>query len=180
MTRLVLASKSPRRSEILKTAGFEFTVRTAPTDESLPENISPKEAVMLLAKRKAEAVKREKDEIILGADTLVCLEGKILGKPQSRSEAQKMLEALSGKTHYVYTGVCGIDSEGETLFCEETAVKFSQMDKEEISAYLDTGESMDKAGAYGIQGYASRFIEGIKGDYFNVVGLPLRAVYEKI
>lgn len=178
--RLVLASKSPRRAEILKNAGVDFTVRVQDADETLPADISPENAVMYLAEIKARAVKSEKGEIVLGADTVVVLNGKILGKPNSREQAFSMLRALSGKTHSVFTGVCAVSDEKTEKFFEKTDVTFLEISDSEINGYIDTGEPFDKAGAYGIQGFASKFVKSINGDYFNVVGLPICKIYEKI
>ncbi len=178
--KLVLASKSPRRSEILKNAGVEFTVRTADADETIKDGTPPDEAVVFLAARKAMAVPRSEDETVLGADTIVVLNGKILGKPRDREDAFNMLRALSGRVHSVFTGVCAIGNGVSITFAEETKVEFYPLTDEEIYTYINTNEPYDKAGAYGIQGIASKFIRGIEGDYFNVVGLPVSAVYEKI
>lgn len=177
--KLVLASKSPRRSDILKTAGFDFTVRVADADETIPNGTSPEDAVVLLSVRKAMAVERTEDETVLGADTIVVLDNKILGKPQDREEAYNMLRSLSGQVHSVFTGVCVIEKGKTKTLCEETQVEFLPLTDEEIYTYIDTGDCYDKAGAYGIQGYASKFVKRINGDYFNVVGLPICAIYEK-
>lgn len=178
--KLVLASKSPRRSEILKNAGIDFTVRVADADETIPEGTSPEDAVVFLAARKAMAVERAEDETVLGADTVVVLDGEILGKPKNREDAYNMLKSLSGRVHSVFTGVCAIGNGVSMTFAEETKVEFYKLTDEEINTYINTDEPYDKAGAYGIQGLASKFIRGIEGDYFNVVGLPLSAIYQKI
>lgn len=178
--KLVLASKSPRRSEILKIAGIDFTVRVADADETIPEGTSPEDAVVFLAARKAMAVERAEDETVLGADTVVVLDGEILGKPKNREDAYNMLKSLSGRVHSVFTGVCAIGNGASMTFAEETRVEFYKLTDEEINTYINTDEPYDKAGAYGIQGLASKFIRGIEGDYFNVVGLPLSAIYQKI
>lgn len=178
--KIVLASKSPRRKEILENAGYEIEIRVSSADETLPKGISPEEAVCYLAEKKAETVKRGKDEVVIGADTVVVLDGEILGKPNNTEQAVSMLKALSGKEHTVYTGVCGVSEQGKTVFYETTKVTFSQMTDKEILEYVNTGDCCDKAGAYGIQGYASRFIKCISGDYFNVVGLPIHKTYENI
>lgn len=178
--KLVLASKSPRRSEILKNAGIDFTVRVADADEAIPTGTSPEDAVVFLAARKALAVERTEDETVLGADTVVVLDGEILGKPKGRGDAFNMLKSLSGRVHSVFTGVCAIGNGLSMTFAEETKVEFYKLTDEEIYTYIDTGEPYDKAGAYGIQGLASKFIRGIEGDYFNVVGLPISAIYQKI
>ncbi|MGN0569827.1 MAG: Maf family protein [Candidatus Fimenecus sp.] len=178
--KLVLASKSPRRSEILKNAGFEFIVRAGDADETLPDGITPENAVVYLAEIKAQAVSRASNELVLGADTVVVLDGKILGKPKDEKEAFTMLSALSGRTHSVLTGVCALTDNGKIAFYERTEVVFATLTDKEIADYISTKDCYDKAGSYGIQGYASRFITGINGDYFNVVGLPLCKIYEKI
>ncbi len=177
---LVLASKSPRRSEILKNAGIDFTVRVADADETIPAGTNPEDAVVFLAARKAMAVKRAEDETVLGADTVVVLDGEILGKPRDRDDAFNMLKSLSGRVHSVFTGVCAIGNGISITFAEETKVEFYPLSDEEIYTYINTTEPYDKAGAYGIQGLASKFIRGIEGDYFNVVGLPISAIYQKI
>ena len=178
--KLVLASKSPRRSEILKNAGFDFIIRTADADETIAEGTNPEDAVVMLAARKAMAVERSQDEIVLGADTIVVLGDKILGKPKDRGDAFNMLRSLSGRVHSVFTGVCAISDKGSMTFAEETKVEFYPLTDEEINTYIDSNDCYDKAGAYGIQGLASKFIRGINGDYFNVVGLPISSVYKKI
>ena len=178
--KLVLASKSPRRSEILKNAGIDFTIRVADADETIPDGIKPEDAVVFLAARKAMAVERADDELVLGADTVVVLDNKILGKPKDRDDAYNMIKSLSGRVHSVFTGVCAIGNGVSVTFAEETKVEFLPLTDEEINAYIDTDEPYDKAGAYGIQGLASKFIRGIEGDYFNVVGLPISRIYEKI
>lgn len=177
---LVLASKSPRRSEILKNAGIDFVVRTADTDEVIPDGIKPQDAVVFLAARKAMAVERNVGETILGADTVVVLDDEILGKPRDREDAFNMIKRLSGRVHSVFTGVCAIGDNGSLTFAEETKVEFYPLTDDEINAYIDTAEPYDKAGSYGIQGLASKFIRGIEGDYFNVVGLPISGIYKKI
>lgn len=178
--KLVLASKSPRRSEILKNAGIDFTVRVADADETIPEGTKPQDAVVFLAARKAMAVERTEDELVLGADTVVVLQDKILGKPKDRDDAYNMLKSLSGRVHSVFTGVCAIGKGVSITFAEETRVEVMPLTDEEIYTYIDTNECYDKAGAYGIQGLASKFIRRIDGDYFNVVGLPISRIYEKI
>ena len=178
--KLVLASKSPRRSEILKNAGIDFTVRVADADETIHDGTKPEDAVVFLAARKAMAVERADDETVLGADTVVVLDDKILGKPKDREDAYNMIKNLSGRVHSVYTGVCAIGNGISLTFAEETKVEFYPLTEDEINEYINTEEPYDKAGAYGIQGLASKFIRGIQGDYFNVVGLPVSSVYKKI
>ena len=178
--KLVLASKSPRRSEILKNAGIDFTVRVADADETIPDGTKPEDAVVFLAARKALAVERADDETVLGADTIVVLDDKILGKPKDKDDAYNMIKSLSGRVHSVFTGVCAVGNGVSLTFAEETKVEFYPLSEDEINEYINTDEPYDKAGAYGIQGLASKFIRGIQGDYFNVVGLPVSSVYKKI
>ena len=178
--KLVLASKSPRRSEILKNAGIDFVVRVADADETLPQGIKPCDAVVFLAAKKAMAVERAENETVLGADTIVVLDDKILGKPKDKDDAYNMIKSLSGRVHSVFTGVCVIGDGYSMTFAEETKVEFLPLTEEEIQDYINSDEPYDKAGAYGIQGLASKFIRGIEGDYFNVVGLPISRIYEKI
>lgn len=178
--KLVLASKSPRRSEILKNAGIDFIVRVADADETIPDGTKPEDAVVFLAARKALAVERADDEVVLGADTIVVLDDKILGKPKDKEDACNMIKSLSGRVHSVFTGVCAVGNGTSLTFAEETKVEFYPLTDDEINDYINTDEPYDKAGAYGIQGLASKFIRGIEGDYFNVVGLPMSSVYKKI
>ncbi len=178
--KLVLASKSPRRSEILRNAGIDFTVRVADADETIPDGTKPEDAVVFLAAKKALAVERADDETVLGADTIVVLDDKILGKPKDKDDAYNMIKSLSGRVHSVFTGVCAVGNGMSLTFAEETKVEFYPLSEDEINDYINTDEPYDKAGAYGIQGLASKFIRGIQGDYFNVVGLPVGSVYKKI
>ena len=182
--KLILASTSPRRAEILHDAGFSFTVVASAVDETPIPGESPSELVQRLADAKAElaAARAVGPAIVLAADTVVTLEGRIFGKPRSSDDARHMLENLSGRTHAVVTGVTLIrlpDAERRT-FVESTLVHFSQLSAEEISRYLATEEPHDKAGAYAIQGRAGRYIPRIEGDYFNVVGLPLSHVTQAL
>lgn len=175
--RLILASASTRRAEILRDAGYHFTVLSSAVDETPYPDESPHDLVLRLAEAKAElAVARAVGPaIIIAADTEVVLDGHIFGKPRSSDDARRMLTKLSGHTHAVLTGVCLIrlpDAE-RTSFVETTLVTFAPFTGEEITRYLATGEPHDKAGAYAIQGYAARYIPRIEGCYFNVVGLPL-------
>lgn len=169
---IILASQSPRRQELLKLITNDFEIKVSNVDESLPSGISPKNAVLYLSKIKAEPFKNDSD-IIIGADTVVALDGKILGKPKNEENAREMLRFLSGKAHSVFTGVTVIKGDIAKSFAVETKVKFFDLTDEEIDEYIKTGESADKAGAYGIQGYGSLLVEKIDGDYFNVVGLPV-------
>lgn len=173
---LVLASASPRRSEILRGAGIEFSVRPAHVDEAVREGEPARDYARRLAEAKARSVHR-RGETVLGADTVVVLDGALLGKPADEADARRMLRMLSGREHEVLTGICLL-SDRETLTAvESTKVKFLELGDGEIDAYVATGEPLDKAGAYGIQGAASKFIERIEGCYFNVVGLPIARVY---
>ena len=169
---IILASQSPRRQELLKLITNDFEIKVSNVDETLPSGISPKDAVLYLSKIKAEPFKNDSDTII-GADTVVALDGKILGKPKNDENAREMLKFLSGKAHSVFTGVTLIKGDITRSFAVETKVKFFDLTDEEIDEYIKTGEPADKAGAYGIQGYGSLLVEKIDGDYFNVVGLPV-------
>ena len=169
---VILASKSPRRRELMKYITEDFTVKTAEADETLPKGISPSDAVLYLSRIKAEPLKGEGNTVI-GADTVVAIDGKILGKPSDADSARDMLRLLSGREHSVFTGVTVFRGERETSFFAETRVKFYPLSDSEIERYILTGEPFDKAGGYGIQGYGSLLVEEIHGDYFNVVGLPV-------
>ena len=174
--RVILASKSPRRRELLSKLGFEFEIITEEVDESLDDGVTPLLGVRILAERKGNAVaKREdcKDALIISSDTLVELDGKALGKPCDREEAISMLKSLSAKTHFVRTGVA-VSYLGRVFSdVASTEVEFIDIDESEIIKYVDSGEPMDKAGAYGIQGYAGRFVKEYRGDFDTVVGLSL-------
>lgn len=176
--KLVLASASPRRREILKNAGYSFSVRPAELEEHLDPALSPGQAVEELAAQKAACAAQHaaEHELILAADTIVVRDGAILGKPQDEAHAFAMLRSLAGREHTVYTGVC-VAQPGETgkkgTFSCSTAVRFYTLSDDEICSYIATGEPMDKAGAYGIQGYGCLLVESICGDYFNVMGLPI-------
>ncbi|MDY5558200.1 MAG: Maf family protein [Candidatus Heritagella sp.] len=171
---IILASSSPRRSELLTRAGVDFRVLTCETDESFPEKMAPQDVVKILAVRKNRAVQEKVPHAaILSADTVVAMHACILGKPRDQQEAAEMLTLLSGKTHSVYTGVCVFDGKNEHTFFEKTQVTFWPLTEKEIDSYIRTGEPMDKAGAYGIQGKGSLLVQKIHGDYDTVVGLPL-------
>ena len=169
---MILASKSPRRRELLHLITDDFEIRTADVDETLPDGISPAEAVLYLSKIKAQPFADTGDTVI-GADTVVAIDGKILGKPQDIDDAFQMLSLLSGKTHSVFTGVTVIRHQQEVSFFSETKVTFYPLSVQQINDYIATKEPMDKAGAYGIQGKGALLVEKIEGDYFNVVGLPV-------
>lgn len=175
-TSLILASSSPRRRELLQTLGLAFTIQTSDVDETTASGLSPKEVVEELAIRKAKAVaSRLSDGVVLGSDTIVVLAGEILGKPVDEADAFRMLSALQGREHTVFSGVALIDaSTGRTeVSHSQTQVKIRPLTKAEIESYIATKEPMDKAGSYAIQGIGSTIVEGIVGDYFTVVGLPL-------
>lgn len=174
MQNLILASSSPRRKELLENLHLTFEVSCSDVDESFNPEQTPGEIVMELSNRKAQAVgKKHPGSYVLGADTVVVLDGMILGKPQDRAEAFAMLKALSGRTHAVYTGVSIIAHGSENNFYVKTDVVFWELTDDEINAYIHTGEPFDKAGAYGIQGQGSILVKEISGDYFSVVGLPV-------
>lgn len=177
---LVLASQSPRRAEILRQAGIPFTLRPASVDETpLPEE-DPDNYVRRLAEAKARAVEAAASETILGADTTVVVDGEMLFKPADAADARRMLESLSGRCHEVWTGIClrrGADLVRDSA---RTRVWFAPMSAREIQEYVASGEPMDKAGGYAIQGLASKFIERIEGCYFNVVGLPVALLYRHL
>jgi septum formation protein len=177
---LVLASQSPRRQEILERAGIPFLVRVPGVPEERGVDESPREYVLRLSRAKAEAVEMRSGEIVLGADTVVVLDDHVLEKPSDTSDAQRMLELLSGRDHDVITGICLRHTRETISDYAETRVRFAPMTSSEISEYVATGEPLDKAGAYAIQGYASKHIEGITGCYFNVVGLPISLVYRRL
>lgn len=171
---IVLASGSPRRRELLETLGLEFSVVPAKGEEIAPEGAGPAETVMALSKAKAgEVAKSRPESLVIAADTVVWVEGRILGKPKDEAEARSMLHMLSDNTHEVYTGVTLMLGEKEAVGAECTKVFFRRLTDEEIDRYVSTGEPMDKAGAYGIQGRAALMVRRLEGDYFNVMGLPL-------
>ena len=171
---LIVASASPRRRALLEQAGYRFTVLPSKIDETLPKGLPPAEAVAMLASRKAQAVAADHENaVILGCDTVVALENQILEKPRSTEEAKAMLERLSGKTHTVYTGVCLLCGAHNSSFVSQTDVTFYPLSAQTIESYAATGEPMDKAGAYGIQGLGGLLVKEISGDYYTVVGLPL-------
>ena len=174
--QLILASQSPRRRELLGQMGLKgFKITSPDVDETVDENLHPSMVVEELSLRKAKAVAAhaDQDDLIIAADTVVALEGTVLGKPSDEGDAFTMLSALSGNRHYVYTGVTVIQGDKTVTQHEVTTVTFRDVEPEEIDNYIATGEPMDKAGAYGIQGLGSLFISGIDGDYFNVMGLPI-------
>ncbi len=174
---LILASQSPRRQELLRNAGFSFEIRASGVEEVPQPHESAADYVTRLALDKALAIDASPDDFVIAADTTVILGETIMEKPLSAEDAVSMLTALSGQTHTVLTGVC-VRHNGRTwTACESTQVHFVPISGEEIRAYVASGEPMDKAGAYGIQGLASKFVDRIEGCYFNIVGLPVARVY---
>jgi septum formation protein len=177
---LVLASQSPRRAEILRNAGIPFTVRVGPVDETPLEAERPGSYVRRLAHAKALAIDAAPDEVVLAADTTVVAHGELLAKPADTAEARRMLLMLSGRRHEVLTGICLRRGDQVITDHASTAVWFAPLTSHEIDEYVASGEPMDKAGAYAIQGLASKFVERIDGCYFNVMGLPVALVYRHL
>ena len=183
LPKIILASASPRRAEILRTVNWPFETLPADIDETREAGEDAAAYVQRLARAKAEAAaRRSPGATIVAADTVVVINEQILGKPNDQDDARRMLRQLSGQWHQVLTGVALIDNatSESKVACETTEVKFAVMSRDEIDWYVASGEPMDKAGAYAIQGLGARFIEGIRGDYFNIVGLPVRLLYEMI
>jgi septum formation protein len=179
MRQIILASGSPRRHELLRYVVADFKV--IPSDIEEIAHGSPSEQVVKLAFDKASDIAAKNPEaVVIGADTLVAIDGKIFGKPQDKSDAADMLAALSGNTHSVYTGLAVLYEGKADTRCVETKVTFNEMNDDEIEAYIMTEEPMDKAGAYGIQGYGGKFINKIDGCYFNVMGLPQSVLYDML
>ena len=184
MAKFILASASPRRKELLGRIGIDFEVVVSEADEeSVPKDIPVNLYVQELAMLKAAATVKQisgRDKIIISADTVVTLDGAVLGKPKDAEDAYEMLTKLSDRVHEVYTGICVLRMSDAKTVCKTvcTEVRFKQLTPEKISAYIATGEPMDKAGAYGIQAKGALLIDGINGDYFNVVGLPIATLSE--
>lgn len=176
---IILASKSPRRREILENTKVRFSIKESQIDEIIKVNESPKETVMRLAYEKAlDVASSNKDSLVIGADTIVVINEQILGKPKNEEEAYNMIKLLSGKTHYVITGfaLINLSLNKKVIDCEVSQVTFKELSEECIKDYINTKESLDKAGAYGIQGYGGLLVKNIKGDYFNIVGLPISKI----
>lgn len=180
--KLILASQSPRRQELLKLMDFEFRVVLKEVDESYPADLSPAEVAVYIATKKAEAFDEDiTDEVVLTADTIVCVDGQILGKPESPEHAIEMLHMLSGKVHQVYTGVCLLHKGKYNKFYDVSEVFFRKLTDEEIRSYVAEYNPLDKAGSYGIQQRIGLIgIERINGSYTNVVGLPTEKVYQQL
>ena len=170
---VILASQSPRRKELMGLFHIPFTVRVSQADESMDPDLSPAEAVAAVSRRKAEAVEREADDLVIAADTIVVVDREILGKPQDAADASRMLHLLSGRDHQVMTGMTLLRGEKCLVCTEITDIHFRDLTDREIDAYIATKEPMDKAGSYGIQGGAALFAERLVGDYYNVMGLPV-------
>ncbi len=180
MEKIILASKSPRRKELFSLLSLDFEVITRDVPEDIDEKALPEDSVLELAYSKAEAVFREyKERIVLGLDTLVYTDTRVFGKPKDAEDAKEILRYLSGKSHMVVTGVVIMSRAITKTFYTKTKVTFYSLSKDEIDRYVTTGEPMDKAGAYAAQGYASRFIEKINGDFYTVVGMPLSKIYQE-
>ena len=186
-SKIILASGSPRRKELLLQIGIVPEIIVSHVEEKITSDV-PAEVVMSLAEQKAVDVAKEMPEgtVILGTDTVVAADGKILGKPKSHEEAYEMIRRLAGRSHQVYTGVClvkkGPEGEADTVvsFYDETDVNVSPMTEKEIREYADSEEPMDKAGSYAVQGFFARYIDGLKGSYANVMGLPVHLVYQEL
>ena len=171
--QLILASQSPRRKELLSLLGIPFAVQIADIDETMDDAKSPFHEVARVSRLKAEAIARKTGDVVIAADTIVVCDGEVLGKPKDEADAFRMLRKLSGKDHQVMTGMCVLWDGGCSVCTEVTDIHFRTLSDREIAAYIATGEPMDKAGSYGIQGRAALFAEKIVGDYHNVVGLPV-------
>ena len=180
MKNLILASASPRRRELLSLFGIPFTVRVADIDEAMDPTKSPCDEVARVSCRKALAVERGPEDVVVAADTIVVCAGRVLGKPHSREEAVAMLQLLSGREHQVMTGCTVLRGDRAETFTEVTELTFRELTDGEIREYVASGEPMDKAGAYGIQGGAALFCEGLTGDYYNVMGLPVCRLLEAL
>lgn len=177
---LILASQSPRRRELLGLFHIPFVIRVADIDETMDASRNPKEEVARVSREKAVAVERMTEDIVIAADTIVVCNGKVLGKPKNQEEAVQMLTLLSGRDHQVMTGVTVLRNEQVLTCTEVTDIHFRPLSQKEITDYVATGEPMDKAGAYGIQGGAALFAEKMVGDYYNVMGLPVCRLWQML
>lgn len=174
--KIILASQSPRRRELLELMGLEFEVRVADIDETMDTRREPAAEVARVSAAKALAIETDPDTVVIAADTIVVCQGKILGKPHSEAQARDMLTLLSGREHQVMTGFTVRRAERVVTHTEVSRIHFRALSPVEIEAYIQTGEPMDKAGAYGIQGKAAMFVSRLEGDYYNVMGLPVCAL----
>jgi septum formation protein len=177
---LILASASPRRHELLLAAGIEHTVRASAIPEDRLPDEPPVAYVQRLAEEKARAVEHGPSDVVLGADTVVCLDGLVLGKPSDEEDARRMLRLLSGREHWVRTGICLLAAGKSVIDNAATKVSFERLTDDEIEEYTRSGEPRDKAGAYAIQGLAAKFVRSIEGCYYNVVGLPVSLIYRRL
>ena len=178
MMNLILASQSPRRRELLGLFRRPFTIQVADMDETMDADRPPYDEVARVSRAKAEAIAREKDDIVVAADTIVVCAGRTLGKPRTEAEAKEMLRLLSGRDHQVMTGMTVLRGDRAVTCTEVTDIHFRELSDKEIESYIATGEPMDKAGSYGIQGGAALFAERMVGDYYNVMGLPVCRLYQ--
>ena len=178
--QLILASSSPRRRELLGLFGIPFVIRAADIDETMDPNLPPEQEVARVSRCKALAVPRQAEDVVIAADTIVVCEGRVLGKPHSPREAEEMLTLLSGRDHQVMTGCTIAAGERVQTFTEITDLHFRPLEPEEIRRYVESGEPMDKAGAYGIQGGAALFCRRMEGDYYNVMGLPVCRLWQQL
>lgn len=180
MKEIILASMSPRRKEILTQVGIPFQVVVSHVEEKIAD-LPPVEVVQDLARQKAEAVAAEHPKaVVLGADTIVVVDGMILGKPSDRQDAERMIRLIQGRSHEVYTGVAVCDEQGSYTFAEQTKVYIREMEDAEIQEYLESAEPYDKAGSYAVQGLFARYISKLEGDYYNVMGLPACRIYTEL
>lgn len=182
--KVILASNSPRRKELLTGLGVDYEVRTLPdVDESYPDTLQGADIPLYIAKEKADAYRDmlQPGELMITADTIVWLDGKVLGKPKDREDALCMLRAMSGRTHEVFTGVCITTTEWQRSFAAQAEVRFSKLSEEEITYYIDKFQPMDKAGAYGVQEWIGFIgVENISGSYYNIMGLPVQRLYKEL
>lgn len=182
--KVILASNSPRRKELLAGLGVDYEVRTLPdVDESYPETLQGADIPLYIAKEKADAyvAMMQPGELMITADTIVWLDGKVLGKPWDREDALQMLRTMSGRTHEVFTGVCITTTDWQRSFTAQTEVRFATLSEEEIAYYVDNFQPMDKAGAYGVQEWIGFIgVENISGSYYNIMGLPVQRIYNEL
>ena len=181
--KVILASGSPRRRELMAGLGVNYEVRILPdVDESYPDTLQGEEIPLYIAKEKADAYipMMQPDELIITADTIVWLDGKVLGKPRDREDALQMLRTMSGRTHEVFTGVCITTTDWQRSFTAQTEVRFATLSEDEIIYYVDNFKPMDKAGAYGVQEWIGFIVENISGSYYNIMGLPVQKLYREL
>lgn len=182
--KVILASNSPRRKELLSGLGIDYEVRTLPdVDESYPESLQGADIPLYISKEKADAYRAllQPGELMITADTIVWLDGRVLGKPKDREDALQMLRDMSGRTHEVFTGVCITTTDWQRSFAAQTEVRFAQLTEEEITYYVDCYQPMDKAGSYGVQEWIGFIgVENISGSYFNIMGLPVQRLYREL